>query len=126
MTRQALLAVALTTALTHTAGAYYTTPGTTDATTTTGLTATVGPGFAISLKKGGRNVTSLKRGTYRIVVNDNSRIHNFHLTGPGLNMMTTVRQIGRKTWNVTLKRGTYNFVCDPHASAMKGSFRVTL
>ena len=28
------------------------------------------------------------------------------------------------TWNVTLKKGTYRFVCDPHATIMKGSFTV--
>jgi plastocyanin len=26
---------------------------------------------------------------------------------------------------VKLKRGTYRYVCDPHASFMKGSFRVS-
>jgi len=25
---------------------------------------------------------------------------------------------------VTLKKGAYRFVCDPHASVMKGSFKV--
>jgi plastocyanin len=25
---------------------------------------------------------------------------------------------------MTLKKGTYKFVCDPHASSMKGSFTV--
>jgi plastocyanin len=28
-------------------------------------------------------------------------------------------------WTVTLKRGTYRFVCDPHATIMKGVLRVT-
>jgi len=26
---------------------------------------------------------------------------------------------------VKLKKGTYKYVCDPHASVMKGSFKVT-
>jgi plastocyanin len=29
------------------------------------------------------------------------------------------------TWTVTLKKGTYTFVCDPHAAIMKGTLRVT-
>ena len=29
-------------------------------------------------------------------------------------------------WTVTLKRGAYTFLCDPHASAMRGTFRVNL
>jgi plastocyanin len=33
--------------------------------------------------------------------------------------------VGTKTWTVTLKAGKYTYVCDPHASFMKGSFTVT-
>ena len=36
------------------------------------LTATVGPGYTISLKKGTKVVRTLKRGTYRITVSDRS------------------------------------------------------
>ena len=49
----------------------------------------------------------------------------FHLTGPGLNKSTSVSAKGTSTWKVTLKPGTYKYVCDPHASFMKGSFKVT-
>ena len=31
---------------------------------------------------------------------------------------------GKVTWNVTLKKGTYTFVCDPHAATMKGTVKV--
>jgi plastocyanin len=89
------------------------------------LTGTVGPGFNISLKKGTSKVTSLKAGKVKIVVKDLSNIHNFHLTGPGLNKKTGVGPKGTFTWTVTLKKGTYKFICDPHASIMKGSFKVT-
>jgi plastocyanin len=51
--------------------------------------------------------------------------HNFHLKGPGLNKTTSVAGKGTFTWTVTLKKGTYTYVCDPHASFMKGSFKVT-
>ena len=84
-----------------------------------------GPGFNISLKKGGKKVTTLKAGKVKIVIKDLSDIHNFHLSGPGVNKKTGVGAKGTFTWTVTLKKGTYKFVCDPHASIMKGSFKVT-
>jgi len=84
-----------------------------------------GPGFSISLKKGKTKVTSLKAGKYKIVIKDLSNIHNFHLKGPGVDKKTGVGPKGTFTWTVTLKKGTYKFVCDPHASIMKGSFKVT-
>jgi plastocyanin len=89
------------------------------------LNAVDGPGFNISLKKAGVKVKTLKAGKYKIVVKDLSNIHNFHLTGPGLNKKTGVGPKGTFTWTVTLKKGTYKFICDPHASIMKGSFKVT-
>ncbi len=90
----------------------------------TTLNGTVGPGFTITLKKGSKKVTSLPAGSYTIKISDKSNIHNFHLTGPGVNKKTTVPSTGNTTWNVTLKKGTYRYVCDPHASLMKGSFTV--
>jgi hypothetical protein len=47
----------------------------------TRLTATVGPGYTITLKKGTKVVRTLKRGTYRITVRDRSDEHNFRLRG---------------------------------------------
>ncbi len=49
------------------------------------LVGTVGPGFTITLTKAGKKVTTLPAGTYTIKVQDKSNIHNFHLTGPGVN-----------------------------------------
>jgi plastocyanin len=90
------------------------------------LTATVGPGATISLRTAsGRRVTRLRAGRYRIVVRDRSRMHNFHLIGPRVNRKTTVRFRGTQTWTLTLRRGSYRYICDPHARFMKGSFRVT-
>lgn len=89
------------------------------------LVATVGPGFTISLSKGGKKVKTLKRGTYRITVRDRSVMHNFHLSGPSANRKTRVPFSGTVVWrNVKLKNGTYRFVCDPHRRTMKGSFKV--
>ena len=92
---------------------------------TTTLTGTDGPGFTITLKKGSTKVTSLKAGKYKIVIKDLSNIHNFHLKGPGVDKKTGVGAKGTFTWTVTLKKGTYKFICDPHAAIMKGSFKVT-
>ena len=89
------------------------------------LSGVVGPAFNISLKKGTKKVTTLKPGKYTITVADKSSIHNFHLTGPGVNKKTGVGTTGITTWTVTLKKGTYKFVCDPHAAIMKGSFKVS-
>ena len=90
------------------------------------VNGSVGPGFTISLKSGGKKVTSLKAGTYRFDVSDRSPIHDFHLSGPGVNkVITAVSFQGRRSVTVKLKRGTYRYVCDPHASFMKGSFRVS-
>ena len=94
-------------------------------TASTPLAGSVGPGFTISLTKGGKAVKSLKPGSYTITVNDKANSHNFHLSGPGVNkVVTTVPFVGTKKITVTLKKGTYKFVCDPHASSMKGSFKV--
>jgi plastocyanin len=90
----------------------------------TRLVATVGPGFTINLTKAGKRVTSLKPGRYRITVRDKSGAHNFRLRGPGFNRATSVSAVQTRTWTLTMRRGTYRYVCDPHASSMKGSFRV--
>jgi len=88
------------------------------------LTASVSDPLNISLKQGTKKVKSLKAGKYKIVVKDLASDHNFHLTGPGVNKTTSVSGKGTFTWTVTLKKGTYKFVCDPHKSFMKGSFTV--
>jgi plastocyanin len=80
---------------------------------------TVGPGFTIKLPK-----PPTKPGTVKLVVTDRASIHDFHLTGPGVNVKTSVGGTGTKTFTITLKKGTYRYVCDPHASVMKGSFTI--
>jgi plastocyanin len=90
------------------------------------LTGVVGPGFTITLKQGTKKVTSLKAGKYMLKVVDKSNIHNFHITGPGLNkVVTSTPFVGSKTISITLKAGTYRYVCDPHKTLMKGSFKVS-
>jgi plastocyanin len=89
------------------------------------LTGTVGPGFTITLTQGGEAVSSLPAGTYDVMIDDKASIHNFHLTGPGVDEATGVSETGTTTWTVTLEKGEYTFQCDPHASSMNGSFSVT-
>ena len=89
------------------------------------LTGTVGPGFTITLTQGGKKVSKLKAGKYVVKVSDKSSIHNFHLKGPGVDKSTSVSKTGSSSWTITLKKGKYTFVCDPHASIMKGSFTVS-
>ena len=87
---------------------------------TTQLTGTVGPGFTITLKSRTKAVKTLAPAKYTFVINDRSNIHNFHLTGPGVNKKTTVAFTGTTRWTVTLRAGTYTYLCDPHATAMMG------
>jgi plastocyanin len=86
-----------------------------------------GPGFEIEVKQNGEDAESVKAGTYTLKVEDKSDQHNFHLIGPGVDMkVTEVGFVGDKTVTVTLKKGTYTYQCDPHASSgMKGTFEVT-
>ena len=89
------------------------------------LAGTVGPGFTITLKdKAGKTVQNLKPGKYTFVINDLANIHNFHLTGPGVDKATDIGGTGTTKWTVSLKKGSYGYVCDPHASSMNGKFTV--
>jgi plastocyanin len=84
------------------------------------VNGTVGPGFTISIAK-----KPTKAGKITLVVSDKSSIHNFRLRGPGVNVATSISATGTKTFkNVALKKGKYTFVCDPHATSMKGSFTI--
>lgn len=89
------------------------------------VAGSVGPGFTIVLTKGGHKVTKLKAHTpYRFVIRDRATIHDFHLRGPGIDrVLTSVAFQGTKSYTLRLKKGTYRFFCDPHASFMRGSFR---
>lgn len=92
------------------------------------LIAKVGPdqSFKISLTKASKKVTTLKPGTYIVLVTDTAKVHNFHLKGPGVNKDSGVAYKSTKAlkWTVVLKKGTYHYLCDPHASLMNGSFTV--
>jgi hypothetical protein len=89
------------------------------------LTGTVGPGFTITLRDAsGARVQHLDPGAYTIAISDLSAEHNFHLSGPGVNELTRVEDIGPQTWNVTFRDGIYTYQCDPHSTTMRGRFAV--
>ena len=84
------------------------------------LTGAVGPGFTITMNK-----KTVKAGTYVITIRDLASIHDFHLSGPGVDKKTSVTGTGSTKWTVKLKKGTYHFVCDPHHTIMHGVLKVT-
>jgi plastocyanin len=90
------------------------------AATTNTLTGTVGPGFTITMNK-----KTVKAGRYVITIHDLASIHDFHLTGAGVDKKTSVTGTGTTKWTLKLKKGTYHFVCDPHHTFMHGVLKVT-
>lgn len=99
----------------------------------------VGPGFTISLAK-----KPTKPGLAKFTISDKATIHNWHLYfGSGSKLAkvfqvdkrgkalakkqeatTTVPATGTVSFYVTLKKGTYTFLCDPHKSSMVGTFTI--
>lgn len=90
------------------------------------LYVTINDSFAIAIKnKAGKPVKRLKPGTYIVNVTDTSDIHNFHLSGPGFNKKTSVSgTVKNQKWTLKATKGTYKFICDPHATVMKGAVTV--
>ena len=92
------------------------------------VNGTVGPGFTITLKSNGKQVKSLKAGSYNFVVADKASIHNFVLEkkkgGTFEKELTSVPFKGTKTVKIKLTAGQYEFYCRPHESVMKGEFTV--
>lgn len=90
------------------------------------LKGEVYPNYVIEMKnRAGRDLRTIRAGTYRIKIEDKASIHNFHLKGPGVNRATSVSGKVETIWTVRLRPGRYTFFCDPHPSMMRGSFRVT-
>ena len=89
------------------------------------LRGVVGPGYTITLSSpDGSAVQQLEPGTYTVAIEDVTDRHNFHLVGPGVNETTGVEEIVTTTWTVTLTKGTYTFICDPHPATMRRQFTV--
>jgi plastocyanin len=82
--------------------------------------------FTITLTtEDGAEVTSLPAGDYTLEIVDNTNIHNFHLSGPGVDVASEVGGQEDADYQITLEAGSYHFQCDPHASQMNGDFEVT-
>jgi hypothetical protein len=81
--------------------------GSSSAATPKTVNGAVGPGFKIGLTMQGKKVTKLKVGKpYRFVISDRADIHDFHLSGPGLDrVLTSVEFTGTKTFVLRLKKG---------------------
>ena len=95
------------------------------------LKGVVGPGFTISLTKGGKKVKTLKAGKYKIVVSDKATIHNFTLerekpSKPHFEKLITGTSFkGTKTLVWTLKPGNWRAYCSIHEAQMHQDFKVT-
>jgi hypothetical protein len=73
-----------------------------------------------------RNAPVIPPGTYTIQALDDSGAHNFHLTGPGVDVGTTIGGIQSPTWTVTFQPGAhYRFQCDDHPDFMYGEFNTS-
>jgi plastocyanin len=94
------------------------------------LKGVVGPGYSVSLTKGGKKVKTLKAGKYKIVVSDKSNFHNSTLerekpSSPKLEKdITGTGFTGTKTVVMTLKPGSWRFYCSVHESQMHQDFKV--
>jgi hypothetical protein len=95
------------------------------------LKGVVGPGFTISLKKGGKKVKTLKAGKYKLVISDKSDFHNFTLerekpSKPKIEKtITSTARVGSKTIVMTLKAGSWRAYCSLHEGQMHQDFKVT-
>jgi hypothetical protein len=96
------------------------------------LNAIVGTndGFDITLNgPDGKKVERLLPGTYTVVVDDRSTIHNFHLASnddPTVDFRTDLAFVGKKSFTVTFRNNNeYAYACEPHWQVMNGKFLVT-
>jgi plastocyanin len=82
--------------------------------------------FKITLTSKGKVAKTLKAGTYTVVIQDDSTIHNYELDGPhGKSWtFTSVGFKGTKTFTLKLAKGKYKAYCSPHESIMFQHFTV--
>src|SRR3954451_13171213 len=97
--------------------------------TLTGIVGT-NDGFNITLvDANGAKVSRIPPGTYTVVVDDRSTIHNFHLASnddPSVDFRTDLSFVGQMTFTVTFRNNTvYAYACEPHWQTMNGDFFVT-
>ena len=121
----ALFATALVAALVYAATAF------SSSASTPTLKGVVGPGYTISLKKGGKKVKTLKAGKYKFVISDKSSFHNYtiereHPSKPHIEKhATSTGGTGMKTFTMTLKPGSWRAYCSVHEALMHQDFKIT-
>lgn len=64
-------------------------------------------------------------GRYRLIVNDSTSGHNWHLFGMGLDRKTSISGKGITKFRVKLKQGNYTVHCDRHPTTMTFTLKVT-
>ena len=84
------------------------------------LKGTVTDAPAITISK-----DAVPAGRYRIVVDDQTVHHNWHIRGRGVDKKTSVSGTGRTVWRVRLRADTYVIHCDVHPRTMRISLTVT-
>jgi len=96
------------------------------------LTAIVGTndGFTITLNDAsGKKVSRIAPGTYTVLVEDRSALHDFHLASnedATVDFRTDLEFVGEKSFTVTFRDDTrYAYACEPHWQVMNGEFFVT-
>lgn len=75
----------------------------------------------------GRKVRSLRAGTYKFVVHDYSKVHNFALGSQTQNkriFTTGIPWVGTRTYTLRLVPGSYAYACSAHFQTMNGRFVV--
>ena len=93
------------------------------------LTGVVGKNDAYKISlvdSAGKLVKTLKAGTYKLVIHDDSAIHNYELDGPhGKSWtFTSIPFKGTKTVTLKLGAGAYKAYCRAHESIMFQHFSV--
>jgi len=82
--------------------------------------------FKITLTSNGKVAKTLEAGTYTVVIQDDSTLHNYELDGPNGKSwkFTSVGFKGTKTFTLKLAKGKYKAYCAPHESFMFQKFTV--
>jgi plastocyanin len=71
----------------------------------------------------GTPVRDIPAGTYTVEVRDRSRLHNFRLSGPGVERRTDIADTGTVTWTVTFRdESIYEYLSESHPDEMYNTF----
>jgi hypothetical protein len=61
---------------------------------------------------------TVQHGRYKLVVHDTATLHNWHITGQGVDHATVISGTGTFKWRVRLLAGSYHVQCDMHPATM--------